>query len=81
MEFKLETNEESRRTIGDNLRNILEERNMKASKLAKQTGLDASYIYDIIKNERTNPSVKVVIKIAKSLGVNIIYLINGVDFD
>lgn len=81
MENKVEIKEEPKITIGDNLKNILEKRNITASKLAKLTVLDASYIYDIINNKKTNPSIRVVIKISKVLKVDIYNLLYKVDFD
>ncbi|MPM48919.1 hypothetical protein SDC9_95646 [bioreactor metagenome] len=81
MENKHEIDKEPIRTIGDNLKNILEERSVTGTKLAKLTGLDASYIYDIIKNKKANPSIKIVIKISKVLNVDIDKLLYKVDFD
>lgn len=81
MENKHEIDKEPIRTIGDNLKNILEEKNITGTKLAKLTGLDASYMYEILNNKKTNPSIKVVIKISKVLNVDIDKLLYKVDFD
>lgn len=81
MENKHEIDKEPIRTIGENLKNILEAKNITGTKLAKLTGLDASYIYDIINNKKTNPSIKVVIKISKVLNEDIDKLLYKVDFD
>ncbi|MGL5717755.1 MAG: helix-turn-helix domain-containing protein [Paraclostridium sp.] len=75
MEYK-----NTKRTIGDNLKEIIGNKNINARELAKLTRLDPSYIYELLRNKRNNPSIKVLIKISKALDISILSLIRDVDF-
>ncbi|MFT5871144.1 MAG: transcriptional regulator with XRE-family HTH domain [Clostridium sp.] len=58
-------------TVGDNLKRILCEKEISAYKLAKDGRVSNSYLSEIINNEKTNPSIKIIIKISKALNVSI----------
>ncbi len=60
--------------IGKRIKDIKVEKNLKLKDMASDTGLSVSYLSDII-NERTDPSLKSLLKISKSLGVTNSYLL------
>lgn len=57
--------------IGDNISQILRKRNIKPYKLAKELGIDESGLYKIIRNEKKNPTINILIKIADYLDVTL----------
>ncbi|MFB0919223.1 MAG: helix-turn-helix transcriptional regulator [Clostridiaceae bacterium] len=60
--------------IGKRIKDIKVEKNLKLREMASDTGLSVSYLSDII-NDRTDPSLKTLLKISKSLGVTNSYLL------
>jgi transcriptional regulator with XRE-family HTH domain len=57
-------------TLGKNIRNRRQDQGLNQSELAKMAKISVSYLSEI-ENERTNPSLKTLLKIAKALKVNI----------
>ncbi|EGT4106351.1 helix-turn-helix transcriptional regulator [Clostridioides difficile] len=57
--------------IGDNISQILRKRNIKPYKLAKELEIDESGLYKIIRNEKKNPTINTLIKIADYLDVTL----------
>lgn len=64
-------------TIGDNLRQILNEKGITAYKLAKDGQVSNSYLSEILNNEKTNPSIDIVKKLASTLKVSVDDLIKS----
>lgn len=71
------TQNEWRRIFSNNLMDILDEKGMSQSHLARDTGLSISRISDYI-NERSTPTIFAIINIAYALDMDISEL---VDFD
>lgn len=65
-------------TIGDKINQLLKLRNMKAYILAEKIETDPSNLYRIIRNENTNPTIRIVKKIADALEVSVDELIGGI---
>ena len=65
-------------TIGDKINQLLKLRNMKAYILAEKIETDPSNLYRIIRNENTNPTIKIVKKIADAFEVSVDELIGGI---
>ncbi|MCC0718425.1 helix-turn-helix domain-containing protein [Clostridioides sp. ZZV14-6105] len=57
--------------IGDNISQILRKRNIKTYKLAKELEIDASGLYKIIRNEKKNPTIDTLIKLADYLDITL----------
>ncbi|EGT3851427.1 helix-turn-helix transcriptional regulator [Clostridioides difficile] len=57
--------------IGDNISQILRKRNIKTYKLAKELEIDESGLYKIIRNEKKNPTINTLIKIADYLDITL----------
>lgn len=57
-------------TIGDKINNYLKDRNMNARELAKKSGVTTSYVYAIVANEVTNPTIRVVNKLGRALNLD-----------
>ncbi|MCC0628121.1 MULTISPECIES: helix-turn-helix domain-containing protein [unclassified Clostridioides] len=57
--------------IGDNISQILRKRNIKPYKLAKKLEIDESGLYKIIRNEKKNPTINTLIKIADYLDITL----------
>ncbi|MCC0701482.1 MULTISPECIES: helix-turn-helix domain-containing protein [unclassified Clostridioides] len=57
--------------IGDNISQILRKRNIKPYKLAKELGIDVSGFYKILRNEKKNPTINTLIKIADYLDITL----------
>ena len=66
-------------TIGDKINQLLRIRNMKAYILAEKIETDPSNLYRIIRNENTNPTIKIVIKIADAFEVSVDELVCDID--
>lgn len=66
-------------TIGDKINQLLKLRNMKAYILAEKIETDQSNLYRIIRNEKTNPTIKIVKKIADALEVSVDELVCDID--
>jgi len=65
-------------TIGDKINKLLKLRNMKAYIFADKIETDPSNLYRIIRNENTNPTIKIVKKIADAFDVSVDELIGGI---
>lgn len=57
--------------IGDNIRKIRELKGLSINALAKMSKMSAGYLSDIEKNNKTNPTIELLEKIAKALGVQV----------
>lgn len=66
-------------TIGDKINQLLKIRNMKAYILAEKIETDPSNLYRIIRNENTNPTIKIVKKIADAFEVSVDELVCDID--
>ena len=71
------TQNEWRKTFGDNLDSILQEKGVSQSQLARDTGISVGRISEYI-NKRSTPSIFAVINIAYALDMDVNEL---VDFD
>lgn len=56
--------------IGDNIKKIRESKSIGVNELARIADVNASYISAIERNEKNNPSIKILNKIASALGVS-----------
>jgi transcriptional regulator with XRE-family HTH domain len=65
-------------TIGDKINKLLKLRNMRAYIFAEKIEIDPSNLYRIIRNENTNPTIKIVKKIADAFDVSVDELIGGI---
>jgi len=61
--------------IGDNLKEVLEERDMSQYRLAKISGISSSYICELIGGKYKNPTMEVLIALSKALGISVSKLI------
>ena len=66
-------------TIGDKIKQLLFDKNMKAYILAEKTEIDPSNLYKIIRNENTNPTIRIVKKIADAFEVSVDELVSDID--
>lgn len=57
--------------IGDNIKKFRELNNYSMNALAKKCNMSVGYLSDIEKNKKENPSIDILKKIAKALGVTI----------
>ena len=57
--------------LGDNIKNIREEKKLGLNETARLAGISPSYLSDIEKGNKTNPSMEVLQKIADALDVSI----------
>jgi len=64
--------------FGQNVARIRNEREFSQDKLAEKADLDRTYLSGIERGVR-NPGIKVVIKLARALGVSVDALCKGVD--
>jgi transcriptional regulator with XRE-family HTH domain len=58
-------------SVGDNIRRLAEKKGITIYKVMKSSGVSMAYMYDLVNNKQTNPSVDILKKIAKALDVNI----------
>ncbi|MDU1306257.1 MAG: helix-turn-helix transcriptional regulator [Clostridium perfringens] len=64
------------KNIAKNINEIAKEKNITMYRLAKDSNLSMSYVWEICKGKRENPSITVVCKIAKALGTTVEELIS-----
>lgn len=64
--------------IGANVKEMLEARNMTQYRLAKISGISASYICELIKGKYQNPSMAILKALSRSLGVSVTKLMKDV---
>lgn len=57
--------------ICSNIKEIRQEKNLTISELAKKSGVTKSYLSTLEKNSQSNPSIGILIKISKALGVSV----------
>lgn len=62
--------------LAENINRIAKEKGITMYKIAKDADLSVSYVWDICKGNRENPSINVMKKIAKVLEVTVDKLIN-----
>ncbi len=62
--------------LAKNIEQISKEKNITMYRLAKEADLSMSYVWEICTGKRANPSIKVIIKIAKVLDTTVDELIN-----
>lgn len=58
-------------TVGDIIRRTATEKGITPYRIAKSAGVSNSYLSDLLRNKRSNPSVDVLKKIAEALEVPI----------
>ena len=64
------------RLISKNITRIAKEKNITMYRIAKDSNLSMSYVWEICKGKRENPSITVICKIAKALGTTVEELIS-----
>ena len=57
--------------IGKNIQYTLSKKGIKAYKMAKEVGVSQGYIYDILNGKESNPSIRIMKKIADYLEVTV----------
>lgn len=62
--------------IAKNINKIAKEKNITMYRLAKESNLSMSYVWEICKGKRENPSITVISKIAKVLDATVDELIS-----
>lgn len=62
--------------ISQNISRIAEEKNITMYRIAKDGNLSMSYVWEICKGRKKNPSITVISKIAKVLGTTVDELIS-----
>lgn len=62
--------------ISKNISRIAKEKNITMYRIAKDGNLSMSYVWEICKGKRDNPSITVIRKIAKVLGTTVDELIS-----
>lgn len=62
--------------ISKNIERIAKEKNITMYRIAKDSNLSMSYVWEICKGKRENPSITVISKIAKVLGTTVDELIS-----
>lgn len=65
--------------ICSNIKEIRQEKNLTISELAKKSGVAKSYLSTLEKNSQSNPSIGILIKVSKVLGVSVADLIESDD--
>lgn len=58
------------KNFNNHLKEFCERKNITAYELSKITGISQTYCYRLLKNEMTNPSLKIVRQIAVSINLN-----------
>ncbi|MCR1953147.1 helix-turn-helix domain-containing protein [Clostridium sp. DSM 100503] len=62
--------------LSENITRIAKEQNITMYRIAKESNLSISYVWEICKGKRKNPSIAVINKIAKTLNATVDELIN-----
>lgn len=57
--------------IGANIKKLRQEKNLTISEFAKRSGVAKSYLSSLERNSQSNPSIEVLIKVSKVLGVSV----------
>ena len=68
---------EIRTIVADNLKDLMEPRNLSANRLAALAGLSYTSVYDILTGKSKNPRIDTLQKIAGKLGVPLTDLFEG----
>lgn len=63
-------------SLAENIKRISEEKNISMYRIAKNGELSMSYVWELVKGKKTNPSIDVVRKLAKGLDTTIESLVN-----
>ena len=61
-------------SLKSRLRLALQDKNLSAAELAKQSGLKSSFVYDILHEKSVNPSTTKLAKLAEVLDISVTYL-------
>lgn len=61
--------------LSENLKKIAKEKNISMYRIAKDGEISMSYVWDIFKGKQENPSLSILRKLSKVLGVSIEELI------
>jgi len=61
--------------LSENIKEILNKKNMSMYKLAKESDVSISYIWEIVQGRKKNPSIATIKKIALVLGTTVDELI------
>ncbi|MCB2309020.1 helix-turn-helix transcriptional regulator [Clostridium estertheticum] len=62
--------------IGTNIKTIADKKGVSILDIIKGTGISQSYFYELLRNEKENPSLLITKKIADFLGITVDQLIN-----
>ncbi len=65
--------------VGTNVKEMLAAKNMTQYRLAKISGISASYICELIKGKYQNPSMEILKALSKALGVSVAKLMREVN--
>ena len=63
--------------LGSHIKNVRKERHMSQMDLSLESGLNKNYISDLEKGRR-NPTIKVLLKIAHALNIDLSTLLKGI---
>lgn len=66
-----------KKMIGENLKKIRESAGIGLNQLSRMSGVNASYISSLERNEKKNPSVAILDKLATALGIPLDELLSG----
>lgn len=61
--------------LGDNIKKIASNKNMSIYQVTQKSKVSTGYMYDIVNNKCTNPSIDIIKKIARALEVPITQLL------
>lgn len=67
--------------IGNRLKTEMKKRNLTSSELARRSGVLTSFLYDVIRGKSSNPSTIKLAKVAEAMGINLNYLVTGIEDD
>jgi transcriptional regulator with XRE-family HTH domain len=68
-------------TRGKRIKDLMEQHNVDVKELADSIGKTVQYVYQLLKDENTNPTIEVMKGIARKFGVTIDYLEEGINED
>lgn len=67
--------------VGDNLKMLTEHHSISCMKLAAATGITHSYLSKLLKNQYTNPSLKILKKITRFFKISVAQLLGEQEID
>lgn len=62
--------------LSDNLKNVIGKKNITMYKLAKESGISISYVWEIVQGKKKNPSIATIKKMAIVLDTTVDELIS-----